>query len=418
MFSENKKYDCIVIGGGPAGMMAAIRNGELKKKVLLLEKNKILGRKLLLTGDGRCNLSHLEKNNKDFSKKFGKQGDFLLSPFSIFGPKETFDFFERNGLSLHTEDSGRIFPRSNKSKDVLNVLVKLLEKNNVDILTGFEVKDFIVNNNKIEKIISNNGKEIIGKNYILTTGGKSYPITGSNGSGFIFAEKMGHKIISVRQALSPMKIKEEWVKELTGITMQNISVIFYCNKKKILKDRGSVLFTHFGITGPMVLNASNEIGDYIESGNVKIIMDLLPDKDINLLKNELFAKIIENKNRSIKNILNHFFPEKISILVLNLSDIDERKKGVEIKKTEILRIVSKIKNIELNFDGFLGFEVAMATKGGISLAEIDAKTMKSKLISNLFFAGEIIDLIGVSGGYNLQLCWTTGYVAGNSAVSV
>ncbi|MFA6348244.1 MAG: NAD(P)/FAD-dependent oxidoreductase [Candidatus Paceibacterota bacterium] len=417
MFSENEKYDCMVIGGGPAGMMAAIRVGELQGKVLLLEKNKALGEKLLLTGDSRCNISHLEKSNKDFSLKYGKQGDFLLSSFSVFGPKKTFEFFEKNGLPLNTENDGRIFPKSNKAMDVLSKLTELLGKNKVDILLDSEVKDFVVKNNRIEKIILNNGIELVAKNYILTTGGKSYSFTGSDGSGFVFAKKIGHSIMPVCPALSPIKLKEAWVRDLAGISLQGVAISFFQNGKRILKGNGSILFTHFGITGPVILNISNAVSDYTQKGEIMIFLDLFPNKSMDVLKNELIGIIEYNGNRSIKNILNYLLPEKICLVVLSLCNIDTGKKGIRISKSEILKIVKSIKNIELNFDGLMGFDVAMVTKGGVSLSEIDSKTMKSKLIKNLYFAGELIDLVGISGGYNLQLCWTTGYVAGSSAIN-
>jgi len=414
MFSEDKKYDCIVIGGGPAGMMAAIRAGELGKKVLLLEKNKTLGKKLLLTGDGRCNISHLEKSNKNFSLRFGKKGDFLLSPFSIFGSKETFEFFERNGLLLNIEEDGRIFPKSNKSKDVLNKLIELLGKNKVEVLFDAEVKDFIVQNKRIEKIILNTGKEVTAPNYILTTGGKSYAFTGSDGSGFVFAEKMGHKVICPCFALSPIRVKNNWIKGLAGISLKGISLSFFLNNKKILKGSGSILFTHIGITGPLVLNISNDLGSYIDKGEIKMFLDLFPDKSVDVLKDDLDVIIGNNKNKAIKNILSCLFPEKISSLILNLSNVDSNKKGKEMSRFEIFEIAAHIKKVELDFGGLMGFDMAMATSGGVDLREIDSKTMKSKIMDNLFFAGEVIDLVGISGGYNLQMCWSTGYVAGNS----
>lgn len=414
MFSEDKKYDCVVIGGGPAGMMAAIRAGELGKKVLLLEKNKTLGKKLLLTGDGRCNISHLEKSNKDFSIKFGKKGDFLLSAFSVFGSREAFEFFEKNGLLLNVEKDGRIFPKSNKSNDVLNKLVELLRKNKVDILYDSEVKDIVVKNDKIGKIILNDGAEFSATNYILTTGGKSYAFTGSNGSGFVFAERLGHTIVAITPALSPIKLKDVWVKDLAGISFQNVDISFFQNGKKFLERSGDILFTHFGITGPVILNASNDLGDYIKKGSISIFLDLFSNMSSENLKEELLKIIESNKNKLIKNILSSLFPEKICLVILKLCNIDISKKGADISRSEILKIVKLIKNVELHFDGLMGLDMAMATGGGVDLREIDSKTMKSKIIDNLFFAGEVIDLVGISGGYNLQMCWSTGYVAGNS----
>ncbi|MDD5639961.1 MAG: NAD(P)/FAD-dependent oxidoreductase [Candidatus Pacebacteria bacterium] len=413
MVGGKTKYDCIVIGGGPAGMMAAIRSGELKKKVLLLEKNETLGNKLLLTGDGRCNLSHLEKDNKNFVEKFGKKGDFLLSPFSIFGPKKTFDFFENQGLVLSAEDDGRIFPKSNKAKDVLKVLLKLLKQYRVDILYGEELKKIIYDNSKIEKIALNNGIEIKAENYIIACGGKSYPNTGSNRSGFLLAQKLGHKIIDTYPALVPIKLKNLWIKDIVGISLSNIQMKVLVGNRKVFNRVGDILFTHFGITGPVVLNASN----YIENNKVEIILDFFPKENFVSLKSKIQDCINANENKAIKNALN-LLPERIIELVLKTSNISEVKKGKTVSKKEINILAEKMKNFEVDFDKLMDFNMAMVTGGGVDLREIDAKTMRSKIVSNLFFAGEIIDLIGETGGYNLQLCFTTGYVAGNSASSV
>jgi len=411
MTREEKKYDCIVIGGGPSGMMAAIQAKKRGKKVLLIERNKKLGIKLLLTGNGRCNLSCSEKNNKNFAMNFGKKGDFLLSPFSVFGTKETFDFFEENGLPLNIESNGKVFPKSNKAKDVLDVLKNLLE--GVDILYGRTVKGFDVKNKTIKNILLDNGAELEAKSYVLCAGGKSFPSTGSDGSGFSLAEKTGHTIISAVPGLVPMRIAQEWVKKLMGITMKDALISFYVDDKKIIKDRGSILFTHFGITGPVILNASNEIGGCIDK-KIRIEIDLFPDKNIDELKRDIFTLVDENKNRSIKNIINLYFSEKLLLTILKLCEIDYNKKGREVKKEEISRICNFVKKVELVFGGLGGFDISMATNGGVSLGEIDSKTMRSKIINNLYFAGEVIDTIGRTGGYNLQMCWTTGYVAGNS----
>ncbi|MCK9578117.1 NAD(P)/FAD-dependent oxidoreductase [bacterium] len=411
MINKNKEYDCIIIGGGPAGMMAAIGAVNRGKKVLVIEKNQQLGKKLLLTGDGRCNLSHLEKNNKDFVKNFGTKGDFLLSPFSIFGPRETFDFFEKERLALNIENDGRVFPKSNKSKDVLITLKKMLE--GVDILYGKNVKVINVENGIIKSILLHDDSELKSKSYILCAGGKSFPSTGSDGSGFSLAKSVGHTIVNPVPGLVPIKIKQKWVKKLMGITMKDVAITFYANSKKIIRDRGSILFTHFGITGPIILNASNELGKHIAK-KITIEVDLFPDKNVDDLKKEIFTLIGENKNKKIKNIFEVYFSEKLLLAILNFCEIDCNKKAREIKKDDILRMCNFVKKVELEFESLESFEISMATNGGVSLNEINSKNMRSKIIKNLYFAGEIVDLIGKTGGYNLQMCWTTGYVAGNS----
>jgi hypothetical protein len=405
-----EKYDCIIIGGGPAGMMAAISASEEGNKVLLLEKNDCLGKKLLLTGNGRCNFSHREDTNKDFALKFGKYGDFLLSLFSIFGPKETFDFFQQNKLELMVERDGKIFPRSNRSKNILDVLVKLLEKNRVEISFNSEVEDIIFQDGRIEKVILSNGKDIEGSNFIITTGGKSFPTTGSDGKGLELIKKMGHSISSLYPGLCPLKINN--VVSLSGISFKDIGVSFSQSGKYFLKGRGDVMFAHFGITGPVILDLSNELSDRFEKGKVILFLDFFPDKNIEEFSSFLERNIEDNKNKEIKNILSLIMPEKISLFILDILLIDHEKKGLQLGKKEKDRIVKALKKFELTVDGFLGFEDAMITKGGVLLKEIDARTMRSKIISNLYFAGEIIDLSGICGGYNLQMCWSTGYVAG------
>lgn len=411
MINEKKEYDCIVIGGGPAGMMAAVQAKKRGKKVLLVEKNKKLGVKLLLTGDGRCNLSHSEKNNKDFASNFGKKGDFLLSPFSIFGAKETFDFFEKEGLVLSIQSDGRIFPKSNKSKDVLDIFKTMLK--DVDIVYEKSIKRLSVENGIIKSVLLEDGVRLKAKSYILCTGGKSFAFTGSDGSGFSLARGVGHTIVDPVPGLVPIRIRQTWVRELMGTTIKDVGVTFYADNKKVTKGRGSILFTHFGITGPLILNASNELGGYINK-DIRIEIDLFPDKSVDDLKKEMFLLMTENKNKSIKNIIGVYFSERMALAILGLCLIDYNKKGKEICKQDILKICTFVKKIELELESLEGFEMAMITNGGVDLGEIDSKIMKSKLIKNLYFAGEIIDLAGVSGGYNLQLCWSTGYIAGNS----
>jgi len=416
MKKEFKKYDVAVIGGGPAGIMAAIRAGELGARVVLIEKNDKLGIKLLMTGGGRCNLTHIEKNLRDFCGKFGKEGDFLLSPFSVFGTKETMDFFEDNGLELKNE-KGNIFPASEKSKDILNFLIALLKKYKVDILFSSEVADIKKKGKLISSVVLLSGKEIEADQFIISSGGKSYPSTGSSGDSFIWAKRLGHDIIDTKPALTPIETKEQWTKSLQGISLDGVVVSFSCNQKIEKEGRGEILFTHFGFSGPLILNMSRTIGDLLEKGKVKMFIDLFPDKNIEQL--DIFMLSVFNKNRKkhISTCLNGFFPEKFVDFILNFSSIPFERKANDITREERIRMVKFMKKIEINVLGLLGFDKAMATRGGVSLKVIDSKTMKSKLINNLYFAGEAINLDGPCGGYNLQMCWSTGYVAGQNAAS-
>ena len=393
-------YDLCIIGGGPAGMMAGIMAAKRNKKVILIEKNKDLGNKLLLTGGGRCNLTNTNLIKKEFASKFGKQGDFLLSPLSLFGVKETMDFFIENGLKLKIEEN-KVYPKSEKSKEVLDFFKAELKKNNVKILTNSEVNNFVLKNKKIEKILLNNGEEISASNFLIATGGKSYPVTGSTGDGYDFAKKMGHIITKLSPALTPIETKEKWVSILKGVSLEKIGLRIN-NEKQI---RGDILFTHFGLSGPLILNLSERL-----KTKDKIYIDLFPNKNIEELENYLISLFNKNVKKRINNILSTIISFKLTPILLNFSGINKDEICRNITKEQRKKIVKNLKNIEFNVIGLLGFEKAMVTKGGVSLKEIDSKTMKSKIIGNLYFAGEIIDLNGESGGYNLQMCFTTGYV--------
>ena len=409
------EYDVAVIGGGPAGMMAAIAAAEKGAKVALFEKNPKLGMKLLLTGGGRCNLSH-SGNAREFCFRFGKQGDFLLSPFSVFGTKETMDFFEDNGLELK-EESGKIYPDSEKAKDVLNVLVSLLKKNKVDVFLSSEVKDIRTDGKKIVSVLLPNRKEVPVKACVFSAGGKSYPVTGSTGEGFNWMKKMGHAVNELKPALTPVETKEGWTKSLSGISLEDVSVFLIVDGKKSGEGRGEILFTHFGLSGPLVLNMSREIGDLMEKGKVKISIDLFPGKSMEESDEYLQEIFNKNRNKHVLKCLSDVFTEKLSSFIMNFSGVPFDRKPNILTKEERERIARFMKKIELNVVGLLGFDRAMATQGGVSLKEIDSKTMGSKIVPNLYLAGEAIDLDGPSGGYNLQMCWTTGKIAGQNAAS-
>ncbi len=393
------KFDLCIIGGGPAGMMAAIASSERKKKVVLIEKNDDLGSKLLLTGGGRCNITHAGLTKKEFVSKFGKQGDFLLSSLSLFGVEELIEFFKKRGLLL-TIEGEKVYPKTESSKEVLNFFKTELRKNKVTVLTNSEVKDFLFKDKKIEKVLLSSGEEVFADNFLIATGGKSYPSTGSTGDGYAFVKKMGHKIAELKPALTPIETKEKWVVALKGLTLHNVGIKLN-NEKPIL---GEVLFTHFGISGPTILNLSERV----ESKD-KIHIDLFPKKNIEELEEEIIDLFESNFKKTINNILSEVVPFKLLSIILNFSDIKKEEICRNITKEQRKKLLKNLKGIELNVIGLLGFDKAMVTKGGISLKEIDAKTMKSKLVNNLYFAGEVIDLNGESGGYNLQMSFTTGY---------
>ena len=405
-----------VIGGGAAGMLAAGRAAELGAKVALLEKNDSLGRKLLITGKGRSNITRAEFNPRELVKKYGKEGYFLLHALSQFGPKETVDFFEKRGLKMKVERGKRIFPETDSANDVLGILIGYLKKNKVEIINNSEAKEIIKEGNAISKIILKNGREqFSAKNYIIATGGKAFPGTGSTGVGYGWAEKLGHKIIKLRPALVPIKIKEDWPKKLQGLSLKNIELSVLQNGKKKDSRFGELLFTHFGLSGPIVLDLSSRIGELLENGEVKLDLDLKPALDEQALDKRLQSDFAKYANKFFKNSLDDFLPQKLIPIIIEFSGIDPLKKVNLIIREERRKLAGPLKRLEMNVSSLLGFESAIVTSGGVAISEIDSKTMKSKLIENLFFAGEIINLHGPTGGYNLQLCWSTGYVAGQSA---
>jgi len=399
------KYDLCIIGGGPAGMMAALRASERGKSVVLIEKNKELGLKLFLTGGGRCNLTHAGLNKKDFALKFGKQGDFLLSPLSIFGVEETIDFFNKKGLPLKIEADGKVYPKSEKSKDVLDFFKTELKKNKVKILTGNKVSNFIFKDGKIEKVILDDEKQIFADNFLIATGGKSYPQTGSTGNGYNFAKRAGHSVTELKPALSPVETKEKWVSILKGISLEKVGVSLNQQKPII----GDVLFTHFGLSGPIILNLSEKINTKDE-----LVIDLFPKKNIDELEKKLITLFDKEPKKTVFNVLGGIVPPKLLAILLNFSNVKKDEICRNIIKEERKKIVKNLKNIKFIVIGVLGFEKAMVTKGGISLKEINSRKMRSKIIDNLYFAGEVIDLNGESGGFNLQMCFTTGYVVAES----
>lgn len=410
-------FDVAVIGGGPAGMMAAAIAAKSGAKLVLVEKNKELGRKLLLTGKGRCNITHFELDSRKFVEKFERPGKFLLSPLSVFGIKETIEFFEKRGLKTKVERGKRVFPESNRAQDILNILIDFLKKNGVTIMTNSKVIGLKKLNNRITSVLTKNNKKITADKYILCTGGKTYPDTGSTGDGFRWAKQLGHSVTKLKPALVPLKIKEEWPKDAQGLKMKNVKLGIFQNNKKQDTRFGEVLFTHFGISGPIVLDMSKKIGELLGKGKVKLSLDLKPALDFFKLDRRLQRDFREYQNRMFKNSLSGLLPKKLIPVVVELSGINPSKQVNSITKKERYKLVNLLKGLEMTVTGLLGFNKAIITNGGISLKEIDSKTMKSKLTENLFFAGEVIDLDGPTGGYNLQLCWTTGYVAGKNAAS-
>ena len=441
-------YDVVVIGGGPAGLMAACISAKYGAKVLVLEKNDIMGKKLLLTGGGRCNLTNADPNERNFVSKFGKSGDFLFSPLSVFGVDDTIRFFESLGVKTKIEAGFRVFPESNNSLDVLGALTKFAVSNGVEFKFGATVSQIKNKKEKsrgrtlgikkgltsglIESVILDNGEEVKAKNFILATGGKSHPETGSTGDGFKWLKEIGHKIVEANPSLVPIKIKESWISELAGITLENVGISVWADGKKefgkkVLNSKtvgqGRILFTHTGLSGPTILNMSKKIGDLLGSEasksekEVKIAIDFFPGVGLDIMHEKMLKLFESNPKKKIKNLCLPEVPEKIYLKILGLMGMDGEWFANEIRRAERMAIVEKLKKFEVTVESLLGYDKAIVSSGGVDLSEVDFKEMKSKLYDNLFLVGDILDFDRPSGGYSLQLCWTTGYVAGKSVAS-
>lgn len=401
----------IVIGGGPAGMIAsgfAAKNNN----VILFEKNKKLGRKLFITGKGRCNVTNACDPEELIQNTPGNPY-FLYSAFYTFDSYATMNFFEELGVKLKIERGNRVFPVSEKSSDIVKALIRFMENNNVDIRLNSKVEDLIVKNNKITKAIVDN-KEIDIENVIIATGGLSYPVTGSDGDGYKFAKKIGHKVTKLYPSLVPLKIKEKWGQDLQGLSLKNVELNILIDNKNVYKNFGEMMFTHFGITGPLVLKGSRSLVGNYNNHKVTGYIDLKPaltDKELDSRILKDFEKFI---NKSFKNSLDELLPQKIIPTIISLSNIDENKKVNSITKDERKRLCNVIKKLPITIIGDNGYNEAVVTAGGICVDEIDPSTMKSKIIDNLYFAGEVIDVDSYTGGFNLQIAFATGYLAGNN----
>lgn len=412
---DDNVFDIAVIGGGPAGMIAAGRAAELGVKVVLIEKNEVLGKKLLITGKGRCNFTHNELDIRKFAEKYGRNGRFLYRALSVFGVKEVIDFFESRGVKGKVEQGDRIFPENGNVQDILNVLLKYLSEGKVTILYNVEVINFKHEDRKISQVILRD-RQIIADKFIICTGGKSYPQTGSTGDGYHWARQWGHTIIEPVPALNPIKISEKWVKELQGLSLKNISLKLFQNGKKQDERFGEMLFTHFGVSGPIVMDLSKNIGTLLKRGPVKLILDLKPALDFKKLDKRIQRDLEKFKGRMFKNSLKGLLPLSMIPVIIRLSGIEPEKQVDYLSREERIKLVHLLKELELSPTELLGFKWSVVTSGGIALKEVDPNTMCSKKIKNLYFAGEILDLDGPSGGYNLQECWSSGYLAGESAV--
>ena len=414
MTNNLSNLDVIIIGGGAAGIMAAISSLECNKKVLLIEKNEKIGKKIYITGKGICNVT----NNKDISEFFDhivKNKEFLYSALYTFDNTRLLEMLNKNGLKTKVERGDRVFPVSDKASDVTKTLLNIAKKYpDFNIMYNIELKDIILNeNNEAIGVLLNNKEKIYAKNIILATGGKSYPSTGSDGYGYIVAKKLGHKIINPLPALVQMLSGDKWVHDLMGLSLKNVDVTLMINGKKKNSQFGELLFTHKGISGPTILYLSNFI-NMDKLSDTKIKIDLKPALDFKTLEKRIIRDFEKNQNKMVKNSLDLLLPKSLAAKIIELSGINKEKQINQITKEERKIILNLIKDLQVNITGLGSFKEAIITNGGIKVKEINPSTMESRLIKNLFFAGEIIDVHAVTGGYNLQIAFSTGYLAGQN----
>lgn len=395
-------------------MIAAGRAGELGESVLLLEKNDRLGVKLLITGHGRCNITNKIDSPREMAEKFGRNGRFLISAFSRFGVSEVIGFFESRGVKTKVEKNNRVITESDRAEDVLDALISYMEKGRVEVKLNAEVRSIERSGNRIEKVVLTTGEEVFADRFVICTGGKSYPTTGSTGDGFGWAKALGHTVIRPAPSLTPVILKDAFVKELEGLSLRDVRIVAYKDGKKFDSCVGEAVFTAKGMSGPLIINMSKGIGKELP-GEVALKIDLVPALDFTALDARVRKDLQEGPNRQIKNCLDMLLPQKLVPVVTKIAGVDPEKKAHCVTKEERKTLVHLMKEFGVHVAGLPGFERAVITAGGIELGEVDSKTMRSKLIENLYFAGEILDLDGPTGGYNLQVCWSTGYCAGEAA---
>lgn len=405
-------YDVIVIGGGAAGLFAAYSAASLGKKVILLEKNEKLGKKIYITGKGRCNLT----NNVSVSEFFNfvvSNPKFVYSCINTLSPQKTIDFFEENGLNLKFERGNRVFPASDKASDVTATLERKIKKLGVEIRLNTIVDDLIVDGQNVSGVVISNEK-MLGNSVIVCTGGISYSLTGSTGDGYKFAQKFGHSVTPLVPSLVGIELKGNDFLEMQGLSLKNVTLTAKLGAKDLFSDFGEMLFTHYGVSGPIVLSCSSVINRY-PVNNVDLYIDLKPALDKNVLENRLLREFKENNTKEIFSVMRSLLPKTLIATVLRQAKVACKKNCSEITVSERLAVIDALKGLKFSIKKLRPIEEGIVTAGGISTKEVNPKTMESKLIKGLYFAGEVLDIDAFTGGFNLQLAFSTGYVAGQNA---
>ncbi|MFC1576810.1 NAD(P)/FAD-dependent oxidoreductase [Candidatus Omnitrophota bacterium] len=409
-----ERFDAVIIGAGPAGMMASIRAAERGRKVLLLERNGTPGRKLLISGKGRCNLTN-SCDIEDFLGKFSPPRDFLRNAFAKYFSSDLVSFFEDAGVKLKTERGGRVFPRSDKAKDILDALRAKLKNGNIKLLSGERAREIVMKDKKIESILTDSGKRFLTARAVIATGGASYPETGSTGDGYRIAERLGHKTAPIKPALCGIFIKESFVKDWQGISLKNVRLTLFAGGKRTDEIFGEMIFTHFGISGPVVLDMSASVYDALElKKDVTLSINLKPALGHKILDARLLREFKAGSARSIKNIFKELLPQGMISRFLEYCGMDENKRANQITAAERKRIIGALFDLRLTAKGVMPVKNGIVTRGGVNTKEINPKTMGSRLVDGLFFAGEVIDIDAKTGGYNMQAAFSTGWVCGDN----
>lgn len=402
----------LIIGGGAAGMMAGIFAARSGHMVTILEKNEKCGKKIYITGKGRCNLTNAG-DMEDVLNSIVTNKKFMYSSLNRFSNYDVMGFFDELGLAVKVERGNRVFPESDKASDVTGCLVRELNRLGVDIRYHTAVKEVGIKEKAFSHVADWNNKIWKADCLIVATGGKSYPSTGSTGDGYAFAKEMGHTIVKTSPSLVPFNAKEEYVKELQGLSLRNIAISVEDEGKEVYADFGELLFTHFGVSGPTIISASGMVTDRISKRNLKLYIDLKPALSKEQLDDRILRDFGENKNKALKNALDNLYPKKMIPVIIDLSGIDENKKVNAVSKAERERLLALTKKFPVTLTGLRGYNEAIITQGGVDVKEINPATMESKLVRNVFFAGEVLDIDAVTGGFNLQLAWSTAYAAAN-----
>lgn len=402
----------VIIGGGAAGLMAAAACAARGKDTVIVEKMPVCGKKISITGKGRCNVTNACFELSDLISNVPRNPRFLYSAFSSFMPYDTMSFFEDLGVPLKTERGNRVFPVSDKAKDISNALIRNAKDNGVKILHA-AAEAFRFEDKRIRAVILSDGSIIECDSVALCTGGKSYPATGSTGDGYILAESAGHSVTRITPALVPLKSNDDFVPVLQGLSLRNVAIKLVKNGKSVYSDFGEMLFTHYGLSGPVILSASSHMEEP-ENGDYKIVIDLKPALDDETLDKRIQRDFAEFKNKDIINALIKLLPKKLIPAAVDLWGVERHKKVNEITREERKALVYLLKNLEVSISGFYSIDSAIITRGGINVKEIDPKTMRSRIIDNLYFAGEIMDVDAYTGGFNLQIAFSTGKLCGEN----